>query len=92
MDEDWGARADPGRLHRRGRTALRHRPRAAAAGRRRPVRPGVAAARAAALADRLDAGDLAALDRLTGDGPDGIENRSDLSVRADRLGWIARRP
>jgi SAM-dependent methyltransferase len=42
---------------------------------------------------RLDAGDLAALDTLIdGDGPDAVLRRDDLTVRATRTVWAARRP
>jgi SAM-dependent methyltransferase len=45
------------------------------------------------LADHLTAGDLAALDTLIdGDDPGGILHRDDLTVRASRTAWIARRP
>jgi SAM-dependent methyltransferase len=43
------------------------------------------------LADRLEPGDLATLDALI-DGPHGVLDRDDLTVRADRFGWVARRP
>jgi SAM-dependent methyltransferase len=42
---------------------------------------------------RLDAGDLATLDALIdGDGPDAVLRRDDLTVRATRTVWAARRP
>jgi SAM-dependent methyltransferase len=42
---------------------------------------------------RLDAGDLATLDTLIdGDGPDAVLRRDDLTVRATRTVWAARRP
>jgi SAM-dependent methyltransferase len=45
------------------------------------------------LADRLDAEDLAALDRLLDEeGPDSILRRDDLTVRTGRTVWVARRP
>jgi len=45
------------------------------------------------LDGRIDADDLAALDTLiTSDGPDGIGQRQDLSVRAVRTVWTGRRP
>ncbi len=45
------------------------------------------------LDGRLSAGDLATLDTLIGsDGPDGVRQRDDLTVRAARAGWLARRP
>ena len=45
------------------------------------------------LADRMSAGDLTALDTLIdSDGPDGILRRGDLTVRAARIVWVARRP
>jgi SAM-dependent methyltransferase len=39
----------------------------------------------------LDADDVAALDRLLGDGPDSVLHRTDLSVRGTRTVWVARR-
>ncbi|MCY9783703.1 class I SAM-dependent methyltransferase [Nocardiopsis sp. EMB25] len=46
-----------------------------------------------ALADRLDADDLAALDRLLRDeAPESVLNRADLTVRRARTAWAARRP
>jgi SAM-dependent methyltransferase len=46
-----------------------------------------------AIQDQLSADDLAALDALLdGDGPDSILKRGDLSVRAARPVWVARRP
>ncbi|GAA3210639.1 class I SAM-dependent methyltransferase [Actinocorallia longicatena] len=44
------------------------------------------------LDDLLDAGDLAALDRLTGHGPESLLHRADLTVRAKRSVWAAKRP
>ncbi|MER7009060.1 class I SAM-dependent methyltransferase [Dactylosporangium sp. NPDC000555] len=45
------------------------------------------------LADDLDAEDIAALDALLDEqGPHSILRRTDLTVRAERLGWIAARP
>lgn len=44
------------------------------------------------LADRIDADDLAALDRLLGDGPDAVTRRGDLVVGGSRTAWAARRP
>jgi SAM-dependent methyltransferase len=41
---------------------------------------------------RADADDLATLDALLGDGPDGVLRRGDLTVRGARTLWIARRP
>lgn len=41
---------------------------------------------------RVDADDLAALDTLLGDGPEGVLRREDLTVRGARTLWIARRP
>ena len=47
----------------------------------------------AALADRLSADDLDALDRLLEvDHPDGLLQRRDLTVRGSRTAWAARRP
>ena len=44
-------------------------------------------------AGRLSAEDLATLDILIdSDGPDGIRQRDDLSVRTTRTVWVARRP
>ncbi|MFC4584799.1 class I SAM-dependent methyltransferase [Sphaerisporangium corydalis] len=46
-----------------------------------------------ALADRLTADDLSTLDTLTtDDGPHGLLNRTDLTVRTTRTIWAARRP
>lgn len=46
----------------------------------------------AALADRLDADDLATLDTLLdSDGPLSLVQREDLSVHGARTIWIARR-
>jgi len=46
-----------------------------------------------ALADRLDAEDLATLDTLIeSHGPEGLLQRSDLVVRGGRTAWVARRP
>jgi SAM-dependent methyltransferase len=45
------------------------------------------------LADQLDPADLKTLDALVaGDGPDSVRHRDDLTVRATRLTWLARRP
>ncbi|MGA2830451.1 MAG: class I SAM-dependent methyltransferase [Streptosporangiaceae bacterium] len=45
------------------------------------------------LDDRLSTADLAALDTLiSGDGPDGVLRRDDLTVRAEKTVWAARRP
>jgi SAM-dependent methyltransferase len=45
------------------------------------------------LDGRLSADDRAALDTLVdSEGPDGVLQRSDLTVRAARTGWAARRP
>lgn len=45
------------------------------------------------LDDKLSVGDLATLDTLLdSDGPTGILQRDDLSVRAGRTVWVARRP
>lgn len=45
------------------------------------------------LDDRLAADDLDSLDRLLGDeGPDALLRRGDLTVRASRTAWAARRP
>ena len=45
------------------------------------------------LGDRMSAGDLAALGTLIdSDGPGGILQREDLTVRAARTVWVARRP
>lgn len=45
------------------------------------------------LDGRISADDLAVLDTLVdSDGPDGVLNRSDLTVRTTRSGWLARRP
>ena len=46
----------------------------------------------AGLAERLDAADLAALDWLLGDGPDGVRRRDDLAVRSSRRAWVLSRP
>nr|BFE57313.1 hypothetical protein GCM10020063_018390 [Dactylosporangium thailandense] len=43
------------------------------------------------LADLLDPADVAALDALLGDGPRALRRRADLTVRAARTVWIARR-
>lgn len=45
-----------------------------------------------AVADRLDAADLRALDALLDGGTDDIRHRTDLQVTSERLLWIARRP
>ena len=46
-----------------------------------------------ALANKLSADDLRTLDTLLdSEGPTGIRQRDDLSVRAERTVWIARRP
>lgn len=45
-----------------------------------------------ALAEVLEADDLAALDALLGDGPEALANRTDLMVRGSRTAWAARRP
>jgi SAM-dependent methyltransferase len=45
------------------------------------------------LDGRMSAGDLAALDTLLdSDGPDGVLQRDDLTVRTARTVWVARRP
>ena len=45
------------------------------------------------LDGRISPGDLAALDTLIdSDGPDGVLRRDDLTVRAARTVWLARRP
>jgi hypothetical protein len=45
------------------------------------------------LDGRLSAADLAMLDTLIdSDGPDGVLQRADLTVRAARTVWVARRP
>jgi SAM-dependent methyltransferase len=45
------------------------------------------------LADRLGPADLKTLDTLVADdGPDSLRHRDDLTVRATRLAWLARRP
>ena len=45
------------------------------------------------LDDRIAAADLATLDTLLdSDGPDGLLQRDDLTVRTARTGWVARRP
>ena len=45
------------------------------------------------LDGRISADDLAALDTLIdSDGPDGVLRRGDLSVRASKVVWVARRP
>jgi SAM-dependent methyltransferase len=45
------------------------------------------------LADQLDPADLKTLDTLVADdGPDSLRHRADLTVRATRLTWLARRP
>lgn len=46
----------------------------------------------AGLSDRLGADDLATLDVLLGDGPEGLLRRDDLTVRTTRSVWVARRP
>lgn len=46
-----------------------------------------------ALDDRLSVADLTVLDNLlSGHGPHALVNRTDLTVRADRTAWLARRP
>jgi SAM-dependent methyltransferase len=44
------------------------------------------------LADRMSSEDLATLDTLIGDGPQGVLRRDDLTVRTTRIVWVARRP
>ncbi len=45
------------------------------------------------LGDRLDPADQKALAALVADeGPDSVRHRGDLTVRATRLAWLARRP
>jgi SAM-dependent methyltransferase len=45
------------------------------------------------LDGRLEADDLATLDAIIdGPGPDGVLRRGDLTVRAERTAWVARRP
>ncbi|MFD4292787.1 class I SAM-dependent methyltransferase [Rhodococcus sp. NPDC058505] len=44
------------------------------------------------LAETRAADDLAALDRVLGDGPDGLAGRADLTVRGSRTAWAALRP
>lgn len=45
------------------------------------------------LDGRLSAADLAALDTLiSNNGPDGVLRRGDLTVRAEKTVWAARRP
>lgn len=45
------------------------------------------------IAGKLDSEDLATLDHLVdSDGPDGVVRRDDLTVRAERTLWAARRP
>jgi SAM-dependent methyltransferase len=45
------------------------------------------------LDDQLDADDLSVLDTLLdGEGPDSLLLRDDLTVRAERSAWVARRP
>jgi len=45
------------------------------------------------LGEKIDPDDLATLDALIdSDGPDSVLRRDDLTVRAARTGWIARRP
>lgn len=45
------------------------------------------------LDGRLSADDLATLDTIIdGPGPDGVLRRGDLTVRAERTAWVARRP
>ena len=44
-----------------------------------------------AVEERVDAADLAALDALLDDGPQGVRRRDDLRVRSTRQLWIARR-
>ncbi|MGF6889274.1 SAM-dependent methyltransferase [Nocardia sp. GAS34] len=46
----------------------------------------------AGVAERLSPADLTALDTLILEGPDTFATRPDLTVRADRSLWIARRP
>ena len=93
LGSDWGLR-----LSRAGFTVEAERsfvidlapPLPAATGRYaqaclRRIRPG--------LDSRLSVGDLATVDTLIGsDGPDGVRQRDDLTVRAARTGWLARRP
>ena len=43
-----------------------------------------------ALTEVLDADDLAALDRVLGDGPDSLAQRDDLTVSGSRTAWAAR--
>ncbi|WP_310964538.1 methyltransferase [Nocardioides terrisoli] len=45
-----------------------------------------------AVADRLGADDLGALDELLTGGPNDVRRRNDLQVRTERWLWIARRP
>jgi SAM-dependent methyltransferase len=44
------------------------------------------------LAGRLAGDDLAVLDTLISDGPDGVRSRGDLIVAASRTAWVAQRP
>ncbi|MFJ4001188.1 class I SAM-dependent methyltransferase [Streptomyces parvus] len=44
------------------------------------------------LDERVDADDLAALDRLIDGGPEDVRHRDDLVVRSTRRTWMARRP
>ncbi|MFT9476246.1 hypothetical protein [Streptomyces sp. 11-1-2] len=45
------------------------------------------------IAGKLSSDDLATLDHLVdSDGPDGVVRRADLTVRAERTLWAARRP
>ncbi len=44
------------------------------------------------LDGRVDADDLAALDRLIDGGPEDVRHRDDLVVRSTRRTWMARRP
>jgi SAM-dependent methyltransferase len=47
----------------------------------------------AGLDDQIDAGDLSVLHTLIdGEGPDSLVRRDDLTVRAERSAWAARRP
>jgi len=44
------------------------------------------------VSEAIGADDLAALDELLGDGPDGVLHRQDLAIRGRRTLWIATRP
>jgi hypothetical protein len=93
LGDDWGSR-----LSRAGFTVEAERPFAINL---TPPLPAAAGRYAAAslrrirssLDGKLSADDLATLDTLLdSDGPDGIRQRDDLTVRTARTVWLARRP